>query len=55
MAKSMGIEVIAEGVETHEQRQFLIDNGCTKFQGYLFSKPVASEDFERLIDLEFMI
>ena len=49
MAHSMGLEVIAEGVETPEQKQFLIDNGCTKFQGYLFSKPIPSEDFERLI------
>ena len=49
MAKSMGIEVIAEGVETPEQQQFLIDNGCTKFQGYLFSKPLSCEDFEALV------
>jgi len=54
MAHSMGLEVIAEGVETHEQQQFLMDNGCTKFQGYLFSKPISSEDFEELIGKELM-
>lgn len=46
MASSLGIEVLAEGVETPEQRQFLLDNGCLQYQGYLFSKPVTIEEFE---------
>ncbi len=39
MSQSLGIDVIAEGVETEEQRAFLHANGCHLFQGYLFGKP----------------
>jgi EAL domain-containing protein (putative c-di-GMP-specific phosphodiesterase class I) len=46
MAKSMNLDVIAEGVETNEQSQLLLNYGCTWFQGYLFSKPVPIEEFE---------
>ncbi len=49
MAHSLNINVIAEGVETQEQRQYLLDNGCTHYQGYLFGKPVPIEDFEALL------
>jgi diguanylate cyclase (GGDEF)-like protein/PAS domain S-box-containing protein len=49
MAHSLGINVIAEGVETEDQRQFLLDNGCMYFQGYLFSKPVLIDEFEALL------
>ena len=47
MTKALGLEVIAEGVETELQRDFLKQNGCHTFQGYLFSRPVPAEDFER--------
>jgi diguanylate cyclase (GGDEF)-like protein len=40
IAKALGIEVIAEGVETVEQRQHLLTEGCKQFQGFLFGKPV---------------
>lgn len=46
MAQSMELEVIAEGVETIEQRQLLQNTGCMKFQGYLFGKPVSIEEFD---------
>jgi diguanylate cyclase (GGDEF)-like protein len=49
IAHSLKLDVIAEGVETEEQRQLLIENGCTHFQGYFFSKPVPIEQFEALL------
>jgi diguanylate cyclase (GGDEF)-like protein/PAS domain S-box-containing protein len=49
MAHSMDLDVIAEGVETEAQRQFLLSHGCAHFQGYLFSKPVPVEQFEALL------
>ncbi|MBI5891737.1 MAG: EAL domain-containing protein [Nitrosomonadales bacterium] len=46
MAQNLYLDVIAEGVETEEQRQFLLGNGCNQFQGFLFGKPVPIEQFE---------
>jgi EAL domain-containing protein (putative c-di-GMP-specific phosphodiesterase class I) len=46
LAHSLGISVIAEGVETQAQREILALHGCNHFQGYLFSRPVCAEDFE---------
>ncbi len=46
MAHNLGIDVIAEGVETEEQRDFLYNKGCRVFQGYYFSRPMTSADFE---------
>ena len=40
LGQSLGFSVVAEGVETPGQREFLLNNGCTLFQGYLFGKPV---------------
>ncbi|MCP5277386.1 MAG: EAL domain-containing protein [Thiobacillus sp.] len=45
MSQSLGLNVIAEGVETEEQRAFLLRYGCENYQGYLFGKPVPIEDF----------
>jgi diguanylate cyclase (GGDEF)-like protein/PAS domain S-box-containing protein len=49
MAHNLGIEVIAEGVETEAQRAFLEQHGCPTCQGYLFSKPLPLEQFEVLL------
>jgi diguanylate cyclase (GGDEF)-like protein/PAS domain S-box-containing protein len=46
MSHSLSLDVIAEGVETEAQRSFLIDNGCTDFQGYLFGKPLPMQQWE---------
>ena len=48
MSASLGMKVIAEGVETVEQRDFLRANGCLHYQGYLFSQPVPVAQFEAL-------
>lgn len=48
MALNLGLQVIAEGVETIEQRTLLEEIGCTAFQGYLFGRPMPMADFERL-------
>ena len=49
MADSLGLGIIAEGVETEEQQQLLLDKGCSHYQGYLFSRPVPIEEFEALL------
>jgi diguanylate cyclase (GGDEF)-like protein/PAS domain S-box-containing protein len=49
MAQQLKLNVIAEGVETEQQRDLLIDLGCHHFQGYLYAKPVPIADFERLL------
>lgn len=50
LADNLGMEVIAEGVETEEQRQGLIKRGCLHLQGYLFGKPASLQDFEAMLE-----
>lgn len=50
MAHKMSIKVIAEGVETQAQQQFLKENGCDFAQGYLFAKPLSIEGIEKLLE-----
>ncbi|MDD5273771.1 MAG: EAL domain-containing protein, partial [Methylovulum sp.] len=49
MTETLGIEVIAEGVETELQRAFLEENGCGLCQGFLFSQPVPLQEFEAML------
>ena len=48
LAHSMGIEVIAEGVETEEQSTLLKSLNCDYVQGYYFGKPMPTKEFEKL-------
>ena len=49
MGHSLGLTVTAEGVETKEQLKRLLEEGCTHYQGYLFSRPVPIDEFEALL------
>ncbi len=49
MTGTLGLEVIAEGVETETQLEFLLRHGCAQFQGYLFGHPVPLAEFEKLL------
>ena len=50
LGQTFGLNVIAEGVETEAQREFLELNGCHAFQGYLFSRPLPPEAFEKFLE-----
>ena len=52
LAKALGLEVVAEGVETEEQARFVLDLGCHRAQGYLFGPPVAPEEFAKFLDAQ---
>ncbi|WP_062787945.1 EAL domain-containing protein [Aquitalea pelogenes] len=47
MSRALGLQVIAEGVETHVQRDFLESHGCYAYQGYLFGKPMPISHWEQ--------
>jgi EAL domain-containing protein (putative c-di-GMP-specific phosphodiesterase class I) len=48
LGRAMGLSVIAEGVESEEQREFLAGLGCHTYQGFLFGRPVPLQEFEHL-------
>jgi EAL domain-containing protein (putative c-di-GMP-specific phosphodiesterase class I) len=47
LAQSLNLQVVAEGVETRQQRDFLFERGCGLAQGYYFGAPMAAAEFER--------
>ncbi|MFT7633033.1 MAG: EAL domain-containing protein (putative c-di-GMP-specific phosphodiesterase class I) [Mariniblastus sp.] len=49
LGHGLDLEVVAEGVETEEQLKFLREQGCDQVQGYLISRPIPAEEFERLL------
>lgn len=49
MSKSLQLHLVAEGVETEEQLQFLADHECEEAQGFLISRPLAVADFARWV------
>ncbi|WNC70271.1 EAL domain-containing protein [Thalassotalea nanhaiensis] len=51
LAEKFGLHCIAEGVETFEQEQALLNKGCTQMQGFLFSKPISNDAFASLLKM----
>jgi EAL domain-containing protein (putative c-di-GMP-specific phosphodiesterase class I) len=54
MAATLNLRVMAEGVETREQLDFLIDRGCHETQGYFFSRPITAEALAALVIADFI-
>ncbi len=52
MAKNLGMNVIAEGVETKEELDALNAMGCNNYQGYYFNRPMSEDDFEKLLNID---
>lgn len=49
LAQNLGLEVLAEGVETQIQADFLLENGCPEVQGFLYFRPMPAEDIENIL------
>jgi EAL domain-containing protein (putative c-di-GMP-specific phosphodiesterase class I) len=49
LANEFKLAVVAEGVETENQKKFLVENGCDVIQGYLFSPPISAKDFASML------
>lgn len=52
LAKNMGLSVIAEGVETEAQKEFLLQNGCHYIQGFYYSKPIVASALEEKLKIQ---
>jgi len=53
LSKSFNIDIIAKGVETEEQKSFLIENGCTNMQGYIYAKPMMAHKMEKMLNIKY--
>lgn len=49
LAHNLNLSVIAEGVETKEQKEFIVQNGCTSIQGYFYSRPIPTEQMQKFL------
>ena len=49
MSQDIGLDIVAEGVETNDQATFLSECGCDAAQGFLYSRPVPADEFDRMI------
>ena len=52
LGRELGLQVVAEGVETQEQSRFLVDRGCVIHQGYLHSRPIDRDEFGRRLEAQ---
>ena len=52
MAANLDLEIVAEGVETREQLDFLVRHGCRMYQGFFFGRPLTFEELEGQLDVE---
>ena len=54
IAKSLNLKIIAEGVESSEQKEFLLQNGCEHIQGYYYSKPLPKIEIEHFLQIPLL-
>jgi predicted signal transduction protein with EAL and GGDEF domain len=54
LGRGLGLDVVAEGVETHEQLEFLAAHGCDQIQGFVFSRPLPADELSSLLMLELV-
>jgi diguanylate cyclase (GGDEF)-like protein len=54
LGQGLGLDVVAEGVETHEQLDFLAAHGCDQIQGFIFSRPLPADELSSLLMLELV-
>jgi EAL domain-containing protein (putative c-di-GMP-specific phosphodiesterase class I) len=52
LAKSLNLNVIAEGAETSGQADFLVQSGCSTIQGYFFGRPMSADEMEDVISTQ---